>query len=546
MYLRRKAFLFTLILGLTWMIGRVPVAYSQILPPHQLIRLLTADAANQELIDQGRATLQTLPFLDGSQVTELRTTADGYYIRYFVYDPNRSNNGAVGGWMMPTVAVMGKPLNDVKDLFALPRFPDHFVVVKVPVGTRMRTGTAGPISGWGKGGGQQILLMDYIDVDDYQTIASLPGTVRSGAFAPQSSGRNAGNTAAYLDGLPQGDPFAYLQIARLSLYYLEGTAFDIALNNIGPERYDALNRTGLDQGFIFSRTMLDPSSQGMTTNRQDSFAMWGGISGGLSSYDTKGEHTGFDLVSGGVMTGIDYLLSSNLSVGFGMGYLQSDLHFAQNGGDGESRSINLGLRGAYRRGPLHIAMQMSGAALDEQLNRELVFSGVDRTAHGELDGYRLAVSMETGWKVEFEKNLAIIPYVGLSLVQIFHQGCTEINAEDLSLKVQDFEARTLAPELGIRLTKEFAINDDLPLTLGAGLAYAPRLPMDDRKIEASLASQGGSFFATGRDEDVHVLMPSLSLSIRTMGGSTVNLGYVGNLADTLNSHLLSATLSCRF
>jgi hypothetical protein len=174
MYSRRKAFLFTLILGLIWTLGRIPGACSQILPPHQLIRLLPADVVNQELIDQGRATLQTLPFLDGSQVTELRTTADGYYIRYFVYDPNRSHNGAVGGWMILTTDVMGKPLNDVKDFYALPRFPDRFVVVKVPAGTRMRTGTAGPISGWGKGGGQQILLMDYIDVDDYQTIASLP------------------------------------------------------------------------------------------------------------------------------------------------------------------------------------------------------------------------------------------------------------------------------------------------------------------------------------------------------------------------------------
>jgi hypothetical protein len=90
------------------------------------------------------------------------------------------------------------------------------------------------------------------------------------------------------------------------------------------------------------------------------------------------------------------------------------------------------------------------------------------------------------------------------------------------------------------------MNDDLPLTLRAGLAYAPRLPLDDRKIEASLASQGGSFFAAGQDEDVHVLMPSLSLSIRTVSGSEVNLGYIGNLADSLNSHSLSATLSCRF
>jgi uncharacterized protein YhjY with autotransporter beta-barrel domain len=542
----RKASLCSLILGLTWILGQIPWASAQILPPHQLIRLLTADAVNQELIDQGRATLQTLPFLDGSQVTELRTTADGYYIRYFVYDPGRFHNGAVGGWMMLTTDVMGRPLNDVKDIYALPRFPDHFVVVKVPAGTLMRTGTAGPISGWGRGGGQQILLMDYIDVDDYQTIASLPGTVRSGAFAPQSSGENAGNTAAYLDGLPQGDPFSYLQVARLSLYYLEGSAFDIALNNMGPERYDALNRSGLEQGFLFSRTMMDPGSSGMTGSQHGSYTLWGGITGSLAGYDTKGEHTGFDLASGGVMTGIDYLLNSELSMGFGLGYLQSDLDFAGNGGDGESRSINLGLRGAYHRGPLSLALQISGAALNDQLNRELVFSGVDRTAHGELDGYRLAAGMEVGWRVEFEDNLTIIPYAGLSLMHLSHQGFTEINAEDLNLKVRDFEAQTLAPELGIRLTKEFTMSDNLPLLLKAGLAYAPRLPLDDRKIEASLAGQDGSFLALGQDENLHVFMPSLSLSAKAMGGFELNMSYVGNLGEGLNSHTLTTALSCRF
>ena len=544
MHSRKNLALCSLISGLSMILGQILGASAEILPPHQLVQLLPADVANQDLIDQGRATPQTLPFLDGSQVTELRTTADGYYIRYFVYDPSRFQNGAVGGWMMLATDVMGKPVNDVKDLYALPQFPNHFVVVKVPAGTLMRTGTSGPISGWGQGSGQQILLMNYISVDDYQTIASLPGTVRSGAFALQSNGRNAGNTAAYLDGLPQGDPFAYLQVVRLSLDYLEGPVFDTALNDIGPERYDALNLAGLEQGFMFSRTMMDPAALSMS--QQGCLTMWGGITGNLAGYDTKGEHTSFDLATGGIMTGIDYLINSHVSLGFGFGFLQSALDFSQDGGDGESRSINLGFRGTYRRGPLNIAMQINGGALNDQINRKLDFSGVDRTAHGDLDGYRLAVGMDIAWQAELEKNLAIMPYAGISLMRLFHQGLTETNAEDLNLKVQEFEAQTLAPELGIRLTRELAMSDDFPLVLKAGLAYAPRLPLDNRKIEASLVNQGGSFFALGQDENLHMFMPSLSISTKTIGGLDLHLGYIGNLADGLNSHTFTTTLTYRF
>jgi hypothetical protein len=70
--------------------------------------------------------------------------------------------------------------------------------------------------------------------------------------------------------------------------------------------------------------------------------------------------------------------------------------------------------------------------------------------------------------------------------------------------------------------------------------------LDDRKIEASLAGQDGSFFALGQDENLHVVMPSLSLSAKAAGGFDLNLGYIGGLADGMNSHTFTATLSCRF
>ncbi|MBN2792049.1 MAG: autotransporter domain-containing protein, partial [Desulfuromonadales bacterium] len=317
----KKIFLCSLISVIIFTLGQTSGVNAQVLPPYQFIRLLTADVVNQELIDQGRATPQTLPFLENSQVTELSTAADGYYIRYYSYDPSRFQNGAVGGWMMPIPEVLGKSLPAVKDLFALPQAPDHFVVVKVPAGTLMRTGTSGPISGWGLGGGQQVLLMEYIDVSDYQTAAALPAAVRSGAFAPQAGGENAQNSATYIDSLAPDDPFSYLQIVRFSLSYLEGPAFDKALNNIGPECYDVLNRTGLEQGFMFEQILLDPASRNITSAPHGSYSMWGGITGSLASYDGRGEHTGFDLETGGAAAGFDLLLNPNLSVGLGLGCL---------------------------------------------------------------------------------------------------------------------------------------------------------------------------------------------------------------------------------
>ncbi len=62
-------------------------------------------------------------------------------------------------WVMRPEEIEGLTPKQIKDKFALPSEPTHISEVKVPSGTKIRLGTAGEQTGWGKGGGTQYELL---------------------------------------------------------------------------------------------------------------------------------------------------------------------------------------------------------------------------------------------------------------------------------------------------------------------------------------------------------------------------------------------------
>ncbi|MBI5603748.1 MAG: hypothetical protein HY879_10360 [Deltaproteobacteria bacterium] len=189
-----------------------------ILPPGEIRAVLSSDGVNQELINQGRATATTLPFTSGTIVFEIRTTQDLYMVRTYLRNPGRLKDGAVGGWLMSPSALRGITPTQVKDIFALPALNDYLTTVKVPAGTTLRTGSAGPILGWGDGGAQQILLISRLPIENYQPQRTLVD--QNLLFAPLAPRGNPGAVASYIDRLPQAEPCSDWGLTNLMLGYL--------------------------------------------------------------------------------------------------------------------------------------------------------------------------------------------------------------------------------------------------------------------------------------------------------------------------------------
>lgn len=110
------------------------------------------------------------PFKEGSIVTEGRLAEDTKFVR--LYDGE--NSGQLGRWVMPESEVRGLTPAQIQAKFALPQTPQYITEVQAPAGTLVRMGEAGPISGWGPGGGTQVQLMDRIPASSYANAKPYP------------------------------------------------------------------------------------------------------------------------------------------------------------------------------------------------------------------------------------------------------------------------------------------------------------------------------------------------------------------------------------
>ena len=95
------------------------------------------------------------PYKAGTGAAQFTLSSSAKYVR--VFDDNNSVKN--GCWVMRYEDVQGLTAQLIKDKFALPPLPTHICDVNVPVGTKLHTGIAGPVNGWGNEGG---LLYDII------------------------------------------------------------------------------------------------------------------------------------------------------------------------------------------------------------------------------------------------------------------------------------------------------------------------------------------------------------------------------------------------
>ena len=87
-----------------------------------------------------------------------------------------SNNSGnrIGRWLLDPDDIKGLSSTQIKNKYSLPELPTRIGEVKVPAGTRLRTGIAGPQPSWNaKGGGVQFELKEGIRDTVFETTLSL-------------------------------------------------------------------------------------------------------------------------------------------------------------------------------------------------------------------------------------------------------------------------------------------------------------------------------------------------------------------------------------
>lgn len=204
------------------------------------------------------------------------TSAPVQYVRF--YDPG--NAGQVGNFIAPSNAVRGLTPAQIKDVLALPFQPTMQTLVRVPAGTCLLIGKAGPITNsltqpplgfWGNGGATQAYIIGKDNGGGCSSAALSPTFISAGSFfqgqgiggpalvyGPRAGGGNAGNVAAALDRGPYPMQFSAMDGLYNSLdllNYGDATQLRVALLQLDGEIH-ATTQTVLLGDSLYVRQML--------------------------------------------------------------------------------------------------------------------------------------------------------------------------------------------------------------------------------------------------------------------------------------------------
>lgn len=580
-------------------------AFAQgITPPGTRVELpsITAAEANSRL-----GLPATPPFLTGTQVDRLITTAPLLVSRAFVFNPGSTARGSLGSWMLPIAQLRRLSRAQYLDRWAMPIGADgvrndSVAFVILPAGTHLWSGVAGPIADnnglWGNGGGTQYYLGPDANVPSggFQTRAEMFFTTPQPLATLESYGtRVAGATAAvghYLDSLAV-TPFSDLDdvLVQLDVLPLIDTAgspmLTRALQNIGPERHAATALTGLRatafhldlfarRGSATAGGIVTPagssgsaqtgrgpivvqplsyvagllSQAGQLSAGSDKVRAW---LGGNSSFDRQADRqdlTGFSSRTFSGVGGMDAKFGRRWAMGIGGGIIETPLTWNHGGGDaGTTMGLVAGYSG-YRRGRIFADGAVVAGRGRVAAHRRLAIPGVvgltpdlARTADSRQTAWTAGAQADAG--LDFTAGVVLLqPVAGLAYSRFSHAGFSEGGADSLNLVVSGYDAGSVRVRAGFRVESARA---------GAGARWQPEgqllwthaLSSASPELLARLAGGSGGFTFQVAPDAPNGFAAGIGLSGRFNRGS-VRLRYDGDFSRHRRSHAVGVAASTAF
>jgi hypothetical protein len=396
-------------------------------------------------------------------IPEIMPSRPLYFVRFYTGDDPR------GPWIMRAAEVRGLTPQQIQNRFALPTVPTNITIVVVPANTApLWTGIAGPIAQFGaSGGGQQSFIMsnlqqypDYSAVEDINWpfipsqnyLHGQPVGAQALLYKPTVGGGNAGSMAAYLDRfIPP--VYSDLENVYVLLDYLNYGGYGsgplkAAMQQISPERYDALATLGLRADLLFGSALMQrsqalrlslaggPATSGaagpealerlarlasvsnfgepgqifpavsQSSVSPQRIGVWAKGVGEFGNQGSVGERTGFSYNTGGLVGGIDWQPRQDVIVGLGATYLGTALSWDQSGGNGNVNYAKFGLYGSYYTPRWFVDGVFSGGVNWTATARNIFIGSdsplmpvVNRQANGNQTGHDLSLQGRVGVNV---------------------------------------------------------------------------------------------------------------------------------------------------
>lgn len=321
------------------------------------------------------------------------------------------------------------------------------------------------------------------------------------SFIPATSGDNKVVSTA-LDYLTAAEyPNAFQQISP-ALYSTFGT---IAFNSANAQNVELVQRLGNLRiaGVGFDTIGLSQSpiqddnktSQGSgkdilipsVDNHWGIFVDGNGI---FANVNINNQLPGYTAESGGVTLGGSYKWNNTFTTGLYAGY--QGMQSLQQGSSILDNSARFGLFGTYQRGGLFANAILGGDSHSYQVNRNINFPGIKRTATSAPTGGELDSMLATGYDVK-RGNFIFGPTTSMQYTYLGVQPFGESGAQALNLNVEGENASSLIYSLGTHCFYTWQVKKDILVVPQITLSWQHEFLQNPYAINSTLQGGGGVF-----------------------------------------------------
>ena len=375
----------------------------------------------------------------------------------------------------------------------------------------------------------------------------------SSILLPARPNGNAGSVADYLFCSSFDFANTDLDTVAEALLILPTDQYAQALNKLTPSQFGAFALNELENNFSIANSFfIRVNQRSYCYNTCDSTNIWVNPIGLVYSQNNRSqisqEATGFINHTYGVVGGVDHVLNNDWKLGFGLGYSCSHLRWKDQAGKAKSDSGYLGPRIGYDCERFYFDLLVLAAGSFYDVDRKIVFPGIDRTASSHPITWDLSEIALIGFRLQPFCGFFIQPEILLDQLNVFQESFHEKGADSINLAVKRKYTAFLRSLANLKFVKKWTFCS-MCLAPSVNVGWLRTTPLTGRHYTAKFRNGTfcePNFSVTSFDEVMDQVLVSGQFLISSQGCFSMSLGYDGRFGNGSQVNEVNIALDWKF
>jgi uncharacterized protein with beta-barrel porin domain len=265
----------------------------------------------------------------------------------------------------------------------------------------------------------------------------------------------------------------------------------------------------------------------------------------LGAQQSSLHQTGFNFSIAGFNAGADYRVRDDLLVGLASGYSHTDANFRGSGGNVQANTWPLTAYVAYLPQSFYACGSLGYALNLFNLERDISFGNLNRTAKSSTTGNQFNVYGETGYDLKV-KRLVVTPVLSLAYSKLWVDGFTEDNAGALNLQVSRQNAQSLQTGVGGKIALPIKRNSVVTVPQVYAI-YQHEYSNSSRGLDTRLSQAGKTFVLQTDTPHRNFAVVGANVNILTQKNLKIQLDYNAEVGrGNYTAHYVSSGVRWEF